>query len=230
MEPWTGEPENLDELLDRYVVESKFSGRAPACTLYLVCAKNRSGDLHQALPSQRFKLFLAPWPQRWKTCRNVSFLTLVAQNLKKTAGPEYHQHRSWVHTFVSDCIAVVMTCCDLKVAHSAVTLSHLDFQIAHGPSKFVKGEKVTTLKRQERTGPPDLFGSRILEALNETNKPTFLPNCFLDAGFIIFIKLQIRFWNLSKPKTCCPMAHWLVRCWFWNPLDFGIVQGSTPGL
>lgn len=64
MEPWTGEPGTLDEMLDRYVVESKFSGRAPACTLYLVCAKTRSGDLHQALPSQKFKLFLAPWPQR----------------------------------------------------------------------------------------------------------------------------------------------------------------------
>ena len=50
----------MDELVDRYVIEGKFSGRTAGTTLYLVQAKARDGSLHQAVEGQRFKLFLVP--------------------------------------------------------------------------------------------------------------------------------------------------------------------------
>ncbi|CAK9074968.1 Uncharacterized protein SCF082_LOCUS36423 [Durusdinium trenchii] len=61
VEPWTGEPETLDELTDRYIIEAKFVGRAVGTTLVIVQAKGRDGSYHQAVENQRYKLFVAPW-------------------------------------------------------------------------------------------------------------------------------------------------------------------------
>lgn len=64
--PWS-EPDTLNLLLDRYIVEGKFSGRTPGTTLYLVQACNRAGHVDQCTPDQRFKLFMVTWliVSRW---------------------------------------------------------------------------------------------------------------------------------------------------------------------
>ena len=64
IEPWTGEPESLNELVDKYVIENKFSGRIPGTTLYLVQCRARDGSTSQALENQRFKLFIVAWPTK----------------------------------------------------------------------------------------------------------------------------------------------------------------------
>lgn len=56
-----GEPTLLVELLDKYIVESRFAARAPGASLYLTHAVARDGSRIQMLDSQRFKLFLVPW-------------------------------------------------------------------------------------------------------------------------------------------------------------------------
>ena len=63
-EPWSGEPETIDQLLDRYIVEGKCSGRTAGTTLYLVQCKARDGGVSQALEGQKFKLFLVPRPNK----------------------------------------------------------------------------------------------------------------------------------------------------------------------
>ena len=60
VEPWS-EPLTVEELVDKYIIESKFAGRYPGTTLYLTQAKDRSGALHQVEEGQRFKLFLVTW-------------------------------------------------------------------------------------------------------------------------------------------------------------------------
>ncbi|CAK9060883.1 Uncharacterized protein SCF082_LOCUS31987, partial [Durusdinium trenchii] len=71
--PWI-EPESMQLLNDQYIIESKFAGRCPGTTMYLV-------------------------------------------------------------------------------AHCEATISHSQFQIAHGPSKFIKSEKVANMQRQESGTP-----------------------------------------------------------------------------
>lgn len=66
LEPWH-EPDTIEALLDAYIVESKFSGRTAGTTLFCVQSKRRDGTLDQVPPSQKFKLFLAPWPNRLQT-------------------------------------------------------------------------------------------------------------------------------------------------------------------
>lgn len=61
LEPWTGEPTNQEELMDRYIIEAKCSGRTPGTTLFLVQSKFRDGSESQVLEGQRFKLFLVSW-------------------------------------------------------------------------------------------------------------------------------------------------------------------------
>lgn len=61
-EPWTGEPETLDGLLDVYLLESKFSARTLGCTMYLMQAKARDGTTTQCVDGQKFKLFIVPGP------------------------------------------------------------------------------------------------------------------------------------------------------------------------
>ena len=59
-EPWTGEPDSLDQLLDRYILEAKFSARTPGATLYLVQSRARDGTITQCTEHQKLKLFVAP--------------------------------------------------------------------------------------------------------------------------------------------------------------------------
>lgn len=58
-DPWC-EPERLEDMLDQYIIESKFAGRCPGSTCYLVQARKRDGSLTEVVENQRFKLFLAP--------------------------------------------------------------------------------------------------------------------------------------------------------------------------
>jgi hypothetical protein len=44
-----------------------------------------------------------------------------------------------------------------KVAHMPLTLSSMEFQLAHGASKFLKGDKVSALKRQEKSSTSGLI-------------------------------------------------------------------------
>lgn len=60
VEPWTGEPESMEQLMERYVIEAKFVGRTVGTTMILVHAKGRDGSYHQCLEGQRLKLFIAP--------------------------------------------------------------------------------------------------------------------------------------------------------------------------
>ena len=57
VEYWAGEPSTLEELLDQYVVESKFASQCPGGTLYLTAASNRKGEANNCLPNQRYKLW-----------------------------------------------------------------------------------------------------------------------------------------------------------------------------
>eukprot|EP00435_Cladocopium_sp_Y103_P033652 s1099_g8.t1 len=43
--PWTGEPTNITQLQDRYLVEGKITGRLAGTTLFVVMAKDRSGKV-----------------------------------------------------------------------------------------------------------------------------------------------------------------------------------------
>ena len=56
---WASEPKTLDELLDQHVIETKVSGRHPGTSLFLAVATSRNGALVDALPDQKYKLFLA---------------------------------------------------------------------------------------------------------------------------------------------------------------------------
>lgn len=58
---WTSEPETIPALLDKYLVESKFPGKIPGTTLYLTLAEDRGGHREQALPNQKWKLFMVLW-------------------------------------------------------------------------------------------------------------------------------------------------------------------------
>lgn len=60
MKKWSCEPQELQALLDTYVVETRFSGRHPTTSLYLVQADRRSGETVAVTSGQKYKLFLAP--------------------------------------------------------------------------------------------------------------------------------------------------------------------------
>ena len=59
IEPWTNEPETLEELMDKYIVEAKFPGRNHGSTMFLVQSKARDGTSHQIIQGQKYKLFVA---------------------------------------------------------------------------------------------------------------------------------------------------------------------------
>ncbi|CAL1172840.1 unnamed protein product [Cladocopium goreaui] len=59
IEPWTNEPETLEELMDKYIVEAKFPGRNHGSTMFLVQSKARDGSSHQIIQGQKYKLFVA---------------------------------------------------------------------------------------------------------------------------------------------------------------------------
>ena len=58
-EPWTSEPTNLNQLMDRYNLESKLTGRESGTSLYIVNATSRDGQKRDCAEGQEFKLFLA---------------------------------------------------------------------------------------------------------------------------------------------------------------------------
>ena len=59
IEPWTNEPETLEELMDKYIVEATFPGRNHGSTMFLVQSKARDGSSHQIIQGQKYKLFVA---------------------------------------------------------------------------------------------------------------------------------------------------------------------------
>ncbi|CAK9016498.1 unnamed protein product, partial [Durusdinium trenchii] len=60
LEPWD-EPLTMEDLLDKYILESKMSGRVANTTLVLTRAKQRDGTVSQIVDGQQFKLFLETW-------------------------------------------------------------------------------------------------------------------------------------------------------------------------
>lgn len=56
--PWDREPRLLADLMEKYFVEAKISGRDAATTLFLVHGKQRNGETHDMAEDQTFKLFL----------------------------------------------------------------------------------------------------------------------------------------------------------------------------
>lgn len=56
--PAWDEPTNVQDLTDRYVIESKVAGRTPGSTLYVVQAKARNGAVTEVAENQTYKLFL----------------------------------------------------------------------------------------------------------------------------------------------------------------------------
>ena len=64
-EPWD-EPQTLEALQDKYIVECKFSGRCAGTTLVLCQSKKRDGVVDQVTGNQRFKLFMAALQQKSK--------------------------------------------------------------------------------------------------------------------------------------------------------------------
>lgn len=73
----------------------------------------------------------------------------------------------WVICLTAHCFDIT------KVAHCQVTLSTLEYIIAHGPSKFVKPDKIANLQRQERDRTPGKFtgemGGKHFALLARTN-------------------------------------------------------------
>jgi hypothetical protein len=57
-DPWRSEPGNVTQLMDQYNLESKFSGRFAATSLYVVHSTARDGSRRDVVEGQDFKLFL----------------------------------------------------------------------------------------------------------------------------------------------------------------------------
>ena len=60
-EPWEGEPSSMDQLMDLYIVESKFAGRVAGTSMYLTLAPFRNGVRKNVVDDQEFKLFMVTW-------------------------------------------------------------------------------------------------------------------------------------------------------------------------
>lgn len=58
-ESWS-EPSTLEELMNQYVMEAKMAGKVSGTSVYVVPASRRDGSESEIVPSQKFKLFLAP--------------------------------------------------------------------------------------------------------------------------------------------------------------------------
>ena len=54
---WEGEPSTCEELLDKYVIESKFAAMMPGGTLYLTPSTDRQGNQCNVMKDQRYKLW-----------------------------------------------------------------------------------------------------------------------------------------------------------------------------
>ena len=57
---WEKEPTTIDELMDKYLLETKVSGKTPGTTLFVVQSKARDGTVEDVHGDQDFKLFLVP--------------------------------------------------------------------------------------------------------------------------------------------------------------------------
>ncbi|CAK9107277.1 unnamed protein product [Durusdinium trenchii] len=55
---WTSEPNDVQSLMDKYILEAKCPGRLPGTTLMLVQAQGRDGSTTDIVASQKYKLFL----------------------------------------------------------------------------------------------------------------------------------------------------------------------------
>ena len=53
LEPWVGEPETIDKLVDVYNVEAKVPGRTPGTTLFVVSSIKRDGTIEASFKVQR---------------------------------------------------------------------------------------------------------------------------------------------------------------------------------
>lgn len=59
--PWENEPKTVQELLDRYIVEAKFTSSVAGGMLYLTQAQCRDNTAVDTVPNQRYKLFFVAW-------------------------------------------------------------------------------------------------------------------------------------------------------------------------
>ena len=78
---WASEPRTLEELLDQHVIETKVSGRHPGTSLFLAVATSRNGALVDALPDQKYKLFLA---------HGINIVTCSLPSQRKTPPQDYN--------------------------------------------------------------------------------------------------------------------------------------------
>lgn len=60
IEPWA-EPSTLDALTEKYNLEAKVPGKTAGTSLYVVFAKERSGETREIVEGQQYKLFLVTW-------------------------------------------------------------------------------------------------------------------------------------------------------------------------
>ena len=130
-EPWVGEPEGLEDLVDRYIIEAKFSGRAPAATMYLV--QSRGG--------------MGPSPNAWRTRNSNCSCPLWFHKMIKLMA-QYIRNALGLGCIKSLCTPSSPTTWFLR---SLGLRCVMEFAIAHGPAKFLKTEKFAALKRQGET-------------------------------------------------------------------------------
>ena len=97
-----------------------------------------------------------------------------------------------------------------KAAHCPTTVSRAEFQIAHGPSKFVKSEKVANLQRQENSTPGNFVAHCQLASICLT-----YVGC---AGATMVIKALLA-------TDLLDFNH--ISCSVWLPIEFCVSQLSA---
>jgi len=58
VKPWEQEPQDLQSLMDTYIVENKFAAAIPGAMLYLTKAETRAGERVDVTADQKNKLFM----------------------------------------------------------------------------------------------------------------------------------------------------------------------------
>ena len=126
---WVDEPENLDQLLDTYIIENKVAGRVAGTSLYLSLAKRRDGSEKHVTDGQKFKLWLVALTD-FKTC----FVVEHPKHCLRISCNASQKNQSLTKTSGS------MACKELpKVCHQDdVELLNKEYQLAHGKSSFMK--------------------------------------------------------------------------------------------
>ena len=148
---WTSEPNDVQSLMDKYILEAKCPGRLPGTTLMLVQAQGRDGSTTDIVASQKYKLFLAP--------TTVFNTTLEFGGLGFGMGVAYPNE--WHPTSSQWFTPITGTFADFscsQVCHQDdLELSLAEFEIGHGKSTFLKADKVAKLQREgvgSGTGTP----------------------------------------------------------------------------